>query len=86
MLSQGTYVNWTPISENKPYNGFIGALRIIPRGDNGPLNEYWYDIGTYCEGDWYKLEYDDTLGTVVKVPVHGKIDSYSPILVLNQDM
>ena len=55
-------------------------LQVFPN-NSLPQDEYWYDIGTYCDGNWYKLDYDDRLGVLRKVPVKGDIAAYAQYLV-----
>lgn len=73
---------WKLMSETPPYEGYTGIVLINSLdGKILPKEEYWTEIGTFCDGEWLKLDYDEHLGILRKVPIHGKVYAYARYLV-----
>ena len=74
-------IGWNKM-DDPPYDGYTGVVLISGfNGNKLPEDEYWTDIATYCDGIWYKLDYDDHVGVLRKVPVHGDVVAYARYLV-----
>ena len=61
---------WTPLTDMKPVDGDTVCVWSIAKE---------YDIATYYQGDFYKLEMDNTVGCLRKNPVGTRILSWCHI-------
>lgn len=70
--------HWHLFEDVKPADGQTVVLCF----SNGEVDkQFWTtDLATYCDGTFYKLEYDEHLGVLRKVPVHEKVLAWSSYL------
>ena len=68
-------MKWTTMKTKTPPEGFTA---VVASNNEGHIS---YGVGTYCDGEWYKLWYDKTLGVLRRLPFGGKVEAYSPILI-----
>ena len=77
-------VKWTNFKDVIPYEGYTGIVLITgTKLGELPKDEYYTMIATYCDGLWYKLEYDNHTGVLRKVCITQTVGYYTDYLVPN---
>jgi len=66
---------WHSVKDNPPVNGQCVVVLFM----NGERDtDFWTtDIGYYCDGCFYKLEYDPNLGVLRKIYVTEPVEYWS---------
>ena len=75
--------HWHLYEDVKPADGQTVVI-CLPNGETD--KQFWTtDIATYCDEMFYKLEYDEYLGVLRKVPVNEKVLAWSQYLSYSFD-
>lgn len=66
---------WYNVKEQPPYEG--SPLLILMQNGEKDTDFWTTDIAYYCDGGWYKLDYDKNLGILRKVFVTEPVEYWA---------